>query len=238
MTNLQNTNIQTEIDQNHSINQAVNMIKGQLATNGIHNEAVVNAIASVDRSFFVPEYAKDSAYVDEELRMCNNRYLLEPLLFASMINYAEIEKNHKVLDIGSGYGYSSAIIAHLANEVYALEESPELVSASRKKFAAKSIENVEAISAPLENGYAAHAPYDRIIINGALQSIPASIESQLVEGGIIVGLIASSKNFATKKTLASIVVGKKTDGSVGYLTKKNHLTFYLKKLNEKTQFIF
>lgn len=97
--NLQNTNIYTEIEQNHSAGQAVNMIKGQLATNGIHDDGVINAIASVDRSFFVPEYAKDVAYVDEELKMCNHRYLLEPLLFASMIRYSEIDKSHKVLDI-------------------------------------------------------------------------------------------------------------------------------------------
>lgn len=119
-----------------------------------------------------------------------------------------------------------------------MEESPELVSVSRKKFAAKSIENIETISAPLENGYAAHAPYDRIIINGALHSIPSNIESQLAEGGIIVGLIASSKVFATKKILANIVVGKKINGIVEYLNKQSCSTFFLKKLNEKTPFVF
>lgn len=236
------------ININKPINQhspeAVAMIKGQLATNGVNCPAIINAIATTDRSHFVPDYARDVAYIDEEIRLCANRYLLEPLLFAQMLQYANIQKQHKVLDIGAGYGYSSSVIAQLADQVFGIEESAELVSAARKKLSLAGVNNVEIITAPLENGYKSHAPYDRILINGAQTKVPVAIENQLAEGGIVVAIIAASKIFATNKILCKITIGQKTFATknsppvINYIEKQTTFAFYLKKPTENNVFKF
>lgn len=232
---MKNHNIITE---NHHRNEAICMIKGQMATNGIKNHEIIAAIAETDRSHLVPEYAKDVAYIDEEIRLCANRYLLEPLLFAQMLEHAHINKSHKVLDIGSGYGYSSSVISKLAGEVFGVEESAELVATARKKLNVTDCENIEIVTSPLENGCSSHAPYDRIIINGALAKIPVSIEQQLAEDGLIVGLIAQNKIFATNKVLCNIVVGIKKDGKINYNEKQSSFSYFLKKPKKDNEFAF
>jgi protein-L-isoaspartate(D-aspartate) O-methyltransferase len=214
------------------------MIKGQLATNGIRDPRIIEALAHVDRAQFVPDTYKNVAYIDEALKLCANRYLLEPLLFAKMLDYAELSQHHSVLDIGAGLGYSSAVIARLVSHVCAVEENAELVASARKRLKEGAFHNVEMVTAPLENGCATHAPYDKIFVHGVLHKIPTGYEQQLAEGGTIIALLSTHPMFATRKILCSVVVGKKNSGHVTYSEKEQSFAYTLKKTNEETRFNF
>lgn len=206
------------IDQSHK-DQQIAMIKGQLATNGIHAPNLINALMTVDRARFVPAGLSHVAYVDDEIRLGQDRYLLEPLLFARLIAYADIEPNHRVLDIGAGLGYSSAVLAHMARQVIGVEESPELVTLARKKLAKAGLQHLDLITAPLDAGCRAHQPYDRIIIEGLVNEVPTSLEEQLADGGTIVAIRAAGPAFATKKALGDIIIGTKHHDIVSYVEK-------------------
>jgi protein-L-isoaspartate(D-aspartate) O-methyltransferase len=132
------------------------MLKGQLSTNGITDERVKHALMAVDRSHYVPEHMQHNAYIDQDIKLCRNRYLLEPLTFAKMLMLAQIAPEHHVLDVGAGMGYSAAVIAQLAKHVVAIEENPELVAAARKKLAQHHVRNVDIVTTPLAVGCSAH----------------------------------------------------------------------------------
>lgn len=202
------------------------MMKGQLATNGIHTPAIVEAMLRIDRSLFVPESLQGAAYADSDIPIASGRYMLEPLIFARMLEYANILPTHNVLDVGAGYGYSSAVISCLSQNVVAVEESETLVSTARTLFASLNIRTIDIIEAPMLEGCDTHKPYDRIIIEGAVTQIPTILEDQLAENAIIVGLRLASKTFATQKALADIVVGVKRDNSVRYVEKERVLTYH------------
>ncbi len=163
-----------------------NMCKGQLLTNSIHDERLLAAVTTVHREDFVPSLYATSAYVDEEIPLAPRRYLIEPLAFCQLLALADIAPSNRVLDIGCGLGYSSAVISHLAKKVIALEENPELVNEARKRLAKYNKENIEVVTSPLMGGVASHAPFEVIFIGGAVQTIPARLLEQLSEGGRLV----------------------------------------------------
>ncbi len=216
--------------------QLSSMLKGQLATNGIHDSMVLEAIKAVDRARFVPESLSHVAYVDDDIPLCANRYLLEPLIFAKMLEYAEIESHHRVLDVGAGLGYSSCVIAHMAAQVIAVEESAELVAATRKKLAMAHIQHVDLVTAPMDAGCVAHQPYDRIIIEGAVAEISQTLEEQLAEGGRIVAIRARGRMFATQKTLADIIIGTKHGNRVTYVEKDRVSAYPLRRVMDEDHF--
>jgi protein-L-isoaspartate(D-aspartate) O-methyltransferase len=196
------------------------MLKGQLATNGIHDARVVESLLCVDRAHFVPDSLHHAAYVDSDLPLAEGRFLMEPLLFARLLIYMDIDPQHNVLDVGTGLGYSAAVLSHLSQNVVATEESPELVASARKRLAAQHIKTVDVVTAPAEAGCRAHKPYNCIIIEGALREIPQALEAQLCEGGRIVGLRFMGDTFPTNKGLAEIVVGTRHGDAVTYVAKE------------------
>ncbi len=218
----------------HTLPPNINMLKGQLMTNGIHQNDILNALNHTDRSEFVPQSLKHVAYVDDDIELCSNRYLLEPLVFAKLLAYADVEKTHNVLDIGTGLGYGAAVLAKLAKHVVAIEQSPELVSLARKKLSGRQIENVDVITAPLLNGCTSHAPYDRIIIEGGVHEICKTLEEQLAEGGIIVAMKLTTVGFATNKMLARYIIGEKYNNHVSYVEKETVSTYPLQIMNDNT----
>ncbi len=160
------------------------MSKSQLLTNHVQDERVIDAIEAVKREDFVPEAFAQSAYVDDEIMLAPERYLLEPLVFAQMLELADITPDASVLDIGCGLGYSAAVLSKLCKRVTAVENHPELVNEARKRLS--KMKNVDVMTAPLVNGCPAHGPYDAIIIEGAVQHVPEVLIEQLKEGGRLV----------------------------------------------------
>lgn len=202
-----------------------NMLKGQLMTNGIHDDTLLEALCKVDRAAFVPAAFERAAYSDGGIRLCDKRFLIEPLVFAKLLDKADIQPHHHVLDIGAGLGYGSAVMSHLAKRVTAIESNAELVSLARKKLSSKHIDNVDIITAPLLSGCDSHKPYDRIIIEGAVSEIPEALEKQLADGGVLVAIKALNPQFATKKVLSTMITGVKCGNKVSYV-EKEHVCVY------------
>jgi protein-L-isoaspartate(D-aspartate) O-methyltransferase len=164
------------------------MVAGQLVTNRVLDERVLAAILSVPREEFVPEKFCHCAYADEDLLLVPGRYLMEPLIFARLTQAANIKAEDRVLDICCATGYSSIVLGKLAKEVIALEGSYDLAERAAKHVARLKMENVRVQVGSPNLGYAASAPYDVIIIEGAVEQIPEAISSQLARDGRLVAI--------------------------------------------------
>ncbi len=166
-----------------------NMIESQLRTNRIIDEPLLAVMAEVPRERFVPEALQGIAYVDEDLAIGNGRYIMEPMILATMIQEAEVRRSDVVLDIASGSGYAVAILAQLAGTVFALESDAALAAQAAELYAELAPDNVVAIEGPLAEGCAEHAPFDVILVEGAIERLPEAILGQLGEGGRLVAVI-------------------------------------------------
>lgn len=167
----------------------LNMVEGQIKPNKVTDRALLNAIATVPREIFVPKAARGVAYVDEDIKIGNGRYLIEPRVFARLVNEAAITRDDVVLDIACGSGYSTAVLARLASNVVAIESDPELARQATARLTTLGVANAVVIEAPLTQGYPAQAPYPVIVINGAVAAVPEAILGQLAEGGRLVAVI-------------------------------------------------
>jgi len=166
-----------------------NMIESQLRTNRIVDESVLAVMAEIPRERFVPERLQRIAYVDEDLAIGGGRYVMEPLVLAAMIQGAEIQPSDAVLDIGSGTGYAAVVLARLAGTVFALESDAALAAGAVELYAEMAPDNVVAVDGLLEEGCAEHAPFDVILIEGAVERIPEAILDQLGDGGRLVAVV-------------------------------------------------
>ena len=162
------------------------MIEGQLRPNNITDERVIEAIASVNREKFVPKAYAGVAYVDEDIRVAEGRYLMEPMVFARLLSEAHVKPTDLALDIACGTGYSSAILGRLAEAVVALEEDEDLVNSATAVLAEEACDNVAVVKGDVTAGLAKQGPYDLIFINGMVDEIPEAILDQLSEEGRVV----------------------------------------------------
>jgi protein-L-isoaspartate(D-aspartate) O-methyltransferase len=170
----------------------LNMVEGQLRTNKVTDEAVLDGFLTTPRGRFVPSNLRGIAYVDDDIPLGNGRFLVEPLVLARLLQLAEIGKDDKVLEIGCASGYATAILAKIAASVVAVESDPQLAAAARVNLQALGIGNVQLQEAAMTAGWRAGAPYNVILINGAVGEIPASISEQLAEGGRLVTVTEGS----------------------------------------------
>jgi protein-L-isoaspartate(D-aspartate) O-methyltransferase len=168
-----------------------NMVDSQLRTNKVTDPAVLDAMASIAREEFVPAALAGVAYVDDDLPLGDGRYLMEPMVLARLLQHAAIKPSDVVLDIGCGTGYSSAVAARLAATVIALETDSQLARRARQTLAKLQADNVVVVEGALGSGYARQAPYDVILVQGAVPEIPPAIAAQLAEGGRLCAVVSS-----------------------------------------------
>jgi len=178
------------------------MIESQLRPNKVTDGRVLDAFAGIRRELFVPEHLRVVAYIDEDLPLGGGRYVMEPMLVARLLQAAAIERNDTVLIIGSGSGCEAALAAVLARSVVALEEDPEFARRARAALVEHSIASVSVVEGPLPLGYRPRAPYDVMLLCGAVAEVPTEIASQLAEGGRLLAIIkpASGIGRATLRT--------------------------------------
>jgi len=167
-----------------------NMVDSQLRTNRVTDEALLAAMGEIPRERFVPPALAGVAYVDEDLALGGGRYLMEPMVLARMIQAAEIQPSDAVLDVGCATGYSSAVASRLAAMVIGLESDSRLAKAATDNLAALRIDNAVIVSGDMRAGHPRQAPYDVILLQGAISEIPAQIAAQLAEEGRLVAVLA------------------------------------------------
>lgn len=167
------------------------MVDNQLRTSSITDRQLLTAMGQVPRERFVPEARQTLAYIDDVhvLDAQSGRALPAPAPFARLVQLAGVGPGDKVLDVGCGSGYSSAVLAALAAEVVAVEESAGLVRSAADNLAALGIGNVTVVEAPLTLGAARHGPYDVILIEGAVEQVAGALQAQLADGGRLVATV-------------------------------------------------
>ncbi len=168
------------------------MVESQIRPNKVTDPAVIEAMLAVPRERFVPETLRGVAYVDEDIPLGGGRYLMEPMVLGRLLQSAAIARTDAVLDVGCGSGYASAVMARLARNVIALEEDPTLAQRAIALISELAIGNVTVFEGPLAKGYVARAPYDVILLNGAVAGIPPAIADQLANGGRLVGVVQAA----------------------------------------------
>ncbi len=173
-----------------------NMVDGQVRTNKVTDRRLLDALLEVPRERFAPPAQRGVAYVDEDLPVGRGRFLLEPMVLARLIQLAQIGPGDKVVDIGPGTGYSSAVLAKLAARVIALESDAALAETAKRVLSELGIGNVLVVTGELAAGYPKEAPYQAILFNGSVERIPQAIIDQLAEGGRLLAVVGPAKGAA------------------------------------------
>ncbi len=157
------------------------MVDSQLRTNAVSDPRVTAAIESVAREEFVPADRRATAYVDRAIPLSATRSMNPPLVTARLIVEAGIAPTDKVLVVGAASGYAAAVVAGLASAVIALESDAALAGEAKTQL--KGLPNVTVISGDLAKGHAKGAPYDVILVDGAIEQVPDALIRQLAENG-------------------------------------------------------
>ncbi len=182
------------------------MVVSQLKTNHIIDDATLSAFQKIEREDFLPSHLKDNAYVDEDLSIGENRVIMEPLIAAHIIQAAALEEDDEVLIIAAGTGYEAALVCEFTNSVIAIEDNIALRKKAEEVLSEKSLNSVAFLASANKEGAAEHAPFDVILVLGAVEELPANFADQLREGGRIIYIERKNKVGHLKKVVKT---GKK-----------------------------
>jgi len=175
------------------------MVESQLKTEDVTDRAVIAAMGDVPRERFVPAHLRDLAYIDRDLRVRDAegdapaRYLMEAAPMARLFQLAEFRGDEFVLDVGTGTGYSAAVLARLAGSVVALEPDEALAEQAAETLADLEADNTVVEVSALTDGYADEAPYDVIFVGGAVDEVPQALLDQLRDDGRLVTVVGHGR---------------------------------------------
>jgi protein-L-isoaspartate(D-aspartate) O-methyltransferase len=182
------------------------MVSSQLRTNNVSDPRIVAAMEAVARERFVPAERAALAYIDVPIPLSDGRALNAPLVTARLIAESGIRAGEKVLLVAAATGYAAALLAELGAKVTALEVDEALAAAARAALG--KLPGVAQVTGPLEAGWRKGAPYDVILIDGAIEVVPAAIAAQLaVDGRLLTGLVDNG--------VTRLALGRKAGQSVG-----------------------
>jgi protein-L-isoaspartate(D-aspartate) O-methyltransferase len=164
---------------------------GAVAAAGVRDPRLLDALRAVPRSGFVPPEVTRWAYLDRPLPIPHGQVTTQPSLSAKMIQALGLKGSERVLEVGTGYGFQTALLARLANSVYSVERFPDFAAATRENLDLQGVENVEVVVGDGTEGLQGQAPYDAILVSAAFTSVPPPLVRQLSEGGRLVQPIGS-----------------------------------------------
>jgi protein-L-isoaspartate(D-aspartate) O-methyltransferase len=179
------------------------MVESQLRPQGVTDPAIIQAMGRIERERFLPKPTRPLAYVDRSVAMGDGRFLAAPSVLGQLLTEMRPEPGQRALVVGAGTGYSAAVLSAIGLNVSALECSAELAAASSNK--------VKVVEGPLEEGHSKAAPYDQILIDGAVEYIPDAIVDQLADGGRLGTALID-------RGISRLIVGRKSGGAFGYLS--------------------
>jgi protein-L-isoaspartate(D-aspartate) O-methyltransferase len=162
------------------------MVEEQLVARGIRDPRVLEAMATVPRERFVDAAFGPRAYGDHALPTAEGQTISQPWIVARMLELAELEASHRVLEIGTGSGYQTALLSRLAERVFSIERVPSLLRAARRRLDDLGIRNVALQHGDGSMGWQEFAPYDRVLVAAAAPRVPEALKAQLGERGLLV----------------------------------------------------
>jgi protein-L-isoaspartate(D-aspartate) O-methyltransferase len=180
------------------------MVENQLRPQGVSDAAVLDAMRTVKREDFLPAHTRPLAYVDRAVGLMDGRFLAAPAVVGQLLTQMKPERGQRALVVGAGTGYSVALLTAIGLEVSGLECEPELVARGRKL-------GLNMVEGPLESGWPQGAPYDQILIDGAVEIIPDALVAQLADGGSLGAPLV-------ERGITRLVVGRKAGSGFGYLS--------------------
>jgi len=153
---------------------------------GVRDEGVLDALRAIPRAAFVPEHLVGLADVDEPLPIPHGQVTTQPSLVAKMVEALALEGSERVLEVGTGYGWQTAILGRLAGHVYSVERYADLARTARESLARFGVQNVEVVVGDGSEGLHDHAPFDAVLVSAAFPSVPTPLAEQLADGGRLV----------------------------------------------------
>jgi protein-L-isoaspartate(D-aspartate) O-methyltransferase len=171
--------------------ERVAMVERQLRRRGISDERVLDAMAAVPRDRFVPESERRRAYNDSALPIGHGQTISQPWIVAAICQALELTGDERVLEIGTGSGYSAAVLGRLAREVVTIERISALADGARELLAELGATNIEVVVGDGSRGYPERAPYEGIAVHATAPGAPPSLIKQLSVGGRLVVPIAT-----------------------------------------------
>lgn len=185
----------------------VMMVDTQVRPQDVTKFPIIEAMLAVPREVYVPADKREAAYVGENIALSGDRVMLEARTLAKMLDALDIQPGEVVLDLGCGLGYSSAVIARMAEAVVAVEENDTLAAEAQRILASEGVDNAAVVAGPLAAGCAKCGPYDAITVQGGVQTIPQALLDQLKDGGRIAALFMDG-------ALGAVKIGHKSGGKV------------------------
>lgn len=183
------------------------MVDTQVRPSDVTKFPIIEAMLSVPREDFVPTAKREAAYMGENLSLGGSRVVLEPRSLAKMLDALDISNGDLVLDVGCGYGYSSAVIAHMAEAVVSVEEDEDLAREAQDALSGAGIDNVIIHEGALNRGAPQHGPYDVLVIQGGVAQVPDDLLAQLKDGGRAACMFMDG-------ALGEVRIGYKMDGKM------------------------
>lgn len=165
------------------------MIEGQIRTNRVTDSLLIDAMEVLPREAFLADALKVRAYIDEDIEVAPGRIMMEPMVLARLLQEAEIDDTDLGLVIGSATGYEAACMARLASAVVALESNVDLADQASTTLLEQGVDTVTVFKGDISKGHPAQAPFDAILINGAVSEIPQNLLEQLADGGKLVAVV-------------------------------------------------
>ena len=211
-----------------------NMIDCQLMTNGIHNEKLLEVFSAVPREAFLADDKKHLAYLDEDICIGQDKFLMEPVIFARMVKILDIGHDDSVLNIGDMTGYSSAILSCIATTVVTIDQDEILGQAVQDIWTGMEYCNIACLPGRYGKGMAEHAPYDAIFVNGAMHDVPESLLQQLNFGGRLIAVYKDKPNDMGK----ILVVQRQGDDSFSRVMHHDAATPFVSCFAPKDEFVF
>ena len=208
------------------------MVDSQIRPNRVTDPRVLSAMRRLPRERFLPPKVLSLAYADQDVPLGNGRFLMEPMIFARLLQAAGLRESERVLVVGAGCGYGAAVLAACGCRVTALEEDPALLALAETVLPTEA-PAVTLVSGPLSAGWSANAPYDIILIEGAVPEIPAALIAQTIrETGRILAAIC------TPGRITQAVIAESTAAGPGFSVLFDCATPPIPSLRKAASFAF
>ena len=200
------------------------MVESQLRPQGVTDPAVLEAMSAIPRERFLPNETRPLAYVDRGVAIGSGRFMPPPAVLGQLLTQMMPRRGERSLVVGAGTGYSASVLERIGLSVVALESSAELAARAREL-------GIETVEGPLEQGWNKGAPYDQILIDGAVEYLPDALVDQLADGGRLGAALVD-------RGVARLIVGRKAGTAFGYLSLGDAGTPALPGFTRPQQFIF
>jgi protein-L-isoaspartate(D-aspartate) O-methyltransferase len=170
-------------NENQLLARRLQMVNSQLRARGVRDERVLAAMTRIPRHAFAPERFRDQAYEDHPLPIDEEQTISQPYIVAVMLEALRLSPNDKVLEVGTGSGYVTALLAELVRHVVSVERHASLADSAWRLLSRMGYSNVRVIVGDGSLGFPEEAPYDAILVSAAAEAVPRALLAQLAEGG-------------------------------------------------------